>query len=127
MQNMHFLESNHLQYVSQSLTTDKVNITKPSKHAYFWIYFAFNNQAGCLFVVVRQSRFLLFRISVFTANPFPVMKTGNPCVHISTLLLLQGSCSYYRESCYHCRNLVLFSLQEFLNKFNLFSSCCGGA
>ena len=35
MQNMHFLESNHLQYVSQSLTTDKVNITKPSKHAYF--------------------------------------------------------------------------------------------
>ena len=35
----------------------------------------------------------------YTANPFPVMKTGFPCVHISTLLSLQGSYFYYRESC----------------------------
>ena len=29
-------------------------------------------------------------VSSFTANPFLVLKTGFPCVHISTLLSLQG-------------------------------------
>ena len=31
------------------------------------------------------------------------MKTGFRCVHIYTLLSLQGSCFHHRESCYQCR------------------------
>ena len=45
----------------------------------------------------------------YTANPFPVMKTGFPCVDISALLSLQGSSFHYRESCYHCRDPVFIT------------------
>ena len=36
------------------------------------------------------------------ANPFPAMKTGFPCVYISTLLSLQGSSFHYRDIPYTC-------------------------
>ena len=58
----------------------------------------------------------------YTLNPFPVIKTGFPCVRISTLLSSQGSCFHYREcyllslwlslqgSCFHYRDIPACSL-----------------
>jgi hypothetical protein len=48
-------------------------------------------------------QFSLNEPSIYTANPFPVMKTRFRCVHISTLLSLQGSC-------FQCRDIPACSL-----------------
>ena len=45
----------------------------------------------------RNGILLTFWNEFYTANPFPVMKTGFTCVHISTLLSLRGSCFHYRD------------------------------
>ena len=87
-----------------------------------FMYFAFNNQAVVCFVVVRQSRFLLFCISVVFANSFSEIKTKSADVLLKMIKILIELKAYVSQEILHWHTLQIYTVFNCVH-FPLQSRC----